>query len=261
VENSGKHLDPVLKRELEYHERLYSGPAQEQFGKPAVIEFRRHLASRILRATHAGSDSRVLSLGCGIGDTELLLAPHVGHVTGIDLSREGIRHACRSAEAQGAGNTEFVNGSLEEAGFKDHSFDIVIAVFFLHHLVARIETGLPSRIFRLLKPGGAFYSLDPSRYRLSGFVGKLLFPALMKKYQTEDEEELTPSAVWSAFSRAGFRVTESYYDFVSTPLAGLLPSWKLGYRAARVTDNLLIRVPVVKRLSSNFEVLAVKSAI
>jgi ubiquinone/menaquinone biosynthesis C-methylase UbiE len=260
VENSGKHLDPVLKRELEYHERLYSGAAQEQFSKPAVVEFRRHLVSRILQATHAGPGSRVLSLGCGIGDTELLLAPRVGHVTGIDLSREGIRHARLSAEVRGARNTEFINGLLEEAGFEDGSFDVVIAVFFLHHLVAHIEADLPPRIFRLLKPGGAFYSLDPSRYRLSGFVGKLLFPALMKKYQTEDEEELAPTAVWSAFSRAGFRVTESYYDFVSTPLAGLLPSWKLGYRVARATDELLIRLPVVKRLSSNFEVVAVKSA-
>jgi hypothetical protein len=40
--------------------------------------------------------------------------------------------------------------------------------------------------------GGVFYSLDPSRHRLSGVVGRLLIPQLMKKYQTEDEREWSP---------------------------------------------------------------------
>jgi cyclopropane fatty-acyl-phospholipid synthase-like methyltransferase len=78
--------DPVLQRELDYHEKLYSGYAQSHFAKPGVRALRRHMVSRILRKTGAGPTARILSIGCGIGDTEILLAPHVGEVIGLDLS-------------------------------------------------------------------------------------------------------------------------------------------------------------------------------
>jgi hypothetical protein len=67
----------VFQRELAYHEKLYSGFAQTHFARPAVRALRAHMARRILRITGAAGNSRVLSLGCGIGDTELLLAPYV----------------------------------------------------------------------------------------------------------------------------------------------------------------------------------------
>ena len=70
-----------LQREIDYHEKLYSGFAQSHFAKPAVRALRRHMVQRILKQTGAGKSSRVLSLGCGIGDTELLLAPHVADLT------------------------------------------------------------------------------------------------------------------------------------------------------------------------------------
>ena len=44
----------------------------------------------------------------------------------------------------------------------------------------------------------------------------------------------------------------------STPLAGLFPGWKTGYRAARVFDELLVRMPLLRGVSSNFEIIATK---
>jgi hypothetical protein len=46
------------------------------------------------------------------------------------------------------------------------------------------------------------------------------------------------------------------YDFGSSPLAGLLPGWRAGYRAARVVDDWLLRVAALRRRGSNFEVIA-----
>ena len=89
-----------LDRELAYHEKLYSGFAQQHFAKAAVRELRAHMVRRIL-VTGAGKTSRVLSLGCGIGDTELLLAPHVAEVFGIDLSPAAIRQARADAARLG----------------------------------------------------------------------------------------------------------------------------------------------------------------
>jgi hypothetical protein len=108
-----------------------------------------------------------------------------------------------------------------------------------------------------MAPGGVFYSLDPNRRRLSGAVGKVLFPGLMRKYQSPDERQLDPEATSRLFERAGFRCRTSFYDFASSPLAGLLPGWRAGYVATRALDELLIRTPGLRRLGSNFELIAI----
>jgi cyclopropane fatty-acyl-phospholipid synthase-like methyltransferase len=242
--------------ELEYHERLYGGFAQRHFARPAVRALRAHMARRILRLTGAGAGARLLSLGCGIGDTELLLAPHVAGGVGVDFSPAAIRQARADAERAGIRNAVFHEGTAAEA--PPGPYDAVAAIFFLHHLPEDELRALPALVRGLLKPGGVFYSLDPSRYRLSGAVGNLLIPGLMRKYQSPGERELAPQATASLFREAGLACRVGYYDFVSSPLAGLLPGWAPGYRAARVLDEALIRAPGLRRLGSNFELVAVR---
>ncbi len=244
-------MSRALERELEYHEKLYSGFAQAHFAKPAVRALRSHMVNRILRVTGAGAGTRVLSLGCGIGDTELLLAPHVAEVFGVDLSPAAVRQARADAARLGIPNARFAEGTKG-----DGRFDLVIAIFFLHHLPDEDLTQLPARIKPLLCPGGRFYSLDPSRRRLSGAVGRLLVPSLMKRYQSPDERELDPEATAALFRHAGFEIRTGIYDFGSSPLAGLLPGWGAGYRTARFLDDAILRVPGLCRFGSNFELIA-----
>jgi SAM-dependent methyltransferase len=244
-------VSSALDRELAYHEKLYSGFAQQHFAKPAVRAMRAHLVGRILSLTGADRNSRVLSLGCGIGDTELLLAPHVAEVTGIDLSPAAIRQARADAARLGIGNARFEEGTTANG-----RFDVVIAIFFLHHLPDAELARLPGDLRGLLTPGGQFYSLDPSRHRLSGVVGRLLIPSLMKRYQTEDERELDADTTGDLFRRAGFDARVSIYDFGSSPLAGLFPSWAGGYRLARRVDDLVLRSKAWQRRGSNFEITA-----
>jgi hypothetical protein len=81
----------------------------------------------------------------------------------------------------------------------------------------------------------------------------------MAQYQSEDERQLAPGVTRRFFTNAGFPdARASYYDFVSTPLAGLYPSWRAGYRATRILDEFLIRTPGLNLLSSNFEITAIK---
>jgi hypothetical protein len=58
------------------------------------------------------------------------------------------------------------------------------------------------------------------------------------------------------FSEAGLEAHFRYYDFCSTPLAGLFSSWRWGYRLTRSLDEILIRTPFLRAISSNFEVVA-----
>jgi SAM-dependent methyltransferase len=242
----------ILERELEYHEKLYSGFAQTHFARPAVRALRAHMVSRLLKLLPAPNRARVLSLGCGIGDTEILLAPHVKVLHGVDLSPAAIRQ-CRE-DAAALPNVTFSEGSLDSVEGK---FDLVFAIFFLHHLPDAMLEEAPAQIGRLLAPGGLFYSLDPNRYRVSGAIGSLVVPNLMRKYQTPDERELDPGRTAALFRGDGYDVRVGYYDFLSSPLAGLFPGWRAGYSAARFADNLITRIPLVQRCGSNFELVAV----
>jgi SAM-dependent methyltransferase len=248
----------VQDRELAYYENLYSTYGPSLFAKRGVVLFREYLVRRILRCTGIGAGSRVLSIGCGIGDTELLLAPHVAHVTGIDLSPAAISEAQRTAAARNIGNAEFVAGTWTSEAPGQQPFDAVIAIFFLHHLPDPELAAFPAQIGRRLRSGGMFYGLDPSAHRLSGFLGQLLVPKLMAKYQTDDERQLLPDATAAPFRASGFAADTRWFDFTSTPLAGLFPGWGAGYRVARIFDEALIRVPLLRQMSSNFEVIAKK---
>jgi len=247
----------VSGRELNYYERFYSGEAQRHFAKPAVVAFRRHLVRRILAAARLGPTSRVLSIGCGVGDTELLLAPHIGEITGVDLSPRAIEQANRDANMHGIHNARFHVAAWQDFAADGPRFDVVLAIFFLHHLDARDLEEAPAQLRSLLAPGGRVYALDPSAKRLSGAVGRLIVPKLMAKYQTEDERPLNPAALAEIFTRGGFNTKTSWYDFVSTPMAGLFPSVPLLYRAGRIADEGLTRMPLLCALSSNFELLAI----
>jgi ubiquinone/menaquinone biosynthesis C-methylase UbiE len=250
--------DAVLERELAYYENLYSTYGPGLFAQPGVVLFRQYLVRRILGAAGVGVESRVLSIGCGIGDTELLLAPHVARLAGVDLSPAAIAEARRAASARKVGNVQFVAGAWQTAALGEEPFDAVIAIFFLHHLPDRDLVALPLQLARLLRPGGVFYALDPSARRLSGFLGQLLVPKLMRKYQTHDERQLLPRTTAAPFRAAGFETTTRWFDFASTPLAGLFPSWAAGYRMARALDEALTRMPLLRQLSSNFELIARK---
>ena len=255
-ETSWKDRGGVDERELAYYENLYGGFGAAHFAKPAVVAFREYLVGRIVHQTAARPDSKVLSIGCGIGDTELLLARHVGHVTGIDLSPTAIREAGRTAKTKNVTNARFLEGSWPALPLDSQRFDIVLAIFFLHHLPDPALDAFPEHLFPLLKEGGRFYALEPSARRLSGFLGKILVPGLMKKYQTDDERQLMPQRTAGPFLRAGFTSQTRWFDFCSTPLAGLFPSWRPGYRLARSLDEALTACPGLRALSSNFELIA-----
>ena len=246
-----------LDRELEYHEKLYSGFAQQHFSKPAVRAMRQHLVDRLVKVAGIDKNSRVLSVGCGIADTELLLAPSAGEVVGIDLSPSAIEQAHSDAQRAGIRNFRGVCGTLEAAQGSLGPFDAVIAIFFLHHLSDEALAAFPAQIRGLLRSGGTFYARSiRAGTGFQDLSARSCFPKLMARYQSPGERQLSPGETSLLFEKNGFESRFDYYDFVSTPLAGLLPSWRGGYRATRIVDELLIRTPVLRNLSSNFEIIA-----
>ena len=103
----------------------------------------------------------VLDLGSGGGLDVLLSARRVGpagRVYGLDASPEMIALARANAAGAGAGNAEFLLGSIEDVPLPDARVDAVIS-----NCVVNLSADKPrvlAEAFRVLRPGGRFQMAD-----------------------------------------------------------------------------------------------------
>lgn len=236
--------------ERDYHDRHYEAEAAI-FAGALFQRVHARAARHFLRAARVGPTHRILSLGCGEGSIERLLAPHVGEIVGIDISPVAIEQA--RARSAAFGNVSFHLSGAELPG----KFDAVASFAFLHHLedAAIRETLRGAR--RALKPGGVFYSSDPSTRRLVG-VFRGLVRGKYERYHSPDERELDATALAASFAQAGFHHPAiDYTDYFLGPLAWLAPGTP-GWAGAplEALDNLLLRLPLVRRFASSFSLCA-----
>lgn len=105
--------------------------------------------------------SAVLDVGCGCGVDTLVAAGFVGdagRAVGIEMSPEMLATARRNAQAAGAQNVEFVEGSAEKLPFEDAAFDVVVSSG-VYNLVIDKQAAL-AEAFRVLRPGGRIQIAD-----------------------------------------------------------------------------------------------------
>ncbi|WP_309571664.1 methyltransferase domain-containing protein [Deinococcus sp.] len=128
--------------------------------KYATSEVHRHGASLptlIDRAVPQPHDT-ALDVATGTGNTALALAPHVGHVTGVDLAEGMLAHARERAGKEGIGNAEFTAGSAEALPFPDATFTLVTSRHAPHHF--RDLGRFLAEAWRVLKSGGRLVIAD-----------------------------------------------------------------------------------------------------
>ena len=98
---------------------------------------------------------RVLDLGSGGGIDVLLSARRIGptgRAYGLDMTDEMLQLALANAEKAGAGNVEFLKGTIEAIPLPAHAVDVVIS-----NCVINLSVDKPAvfaETFRVLRPGG-----------------------------------------------------------------------------------------------------------
>ncbi len=97
-----------------------------------------------------------LDIGTGTGHTAAALAEHAKYVYGLDPA-EGMRQAAQEAYGHFK-NIKFIDGTSEQTGFEDNSFDIITARHTLHHHPNIQKTIL--ELHRVLKPTGRLVIVD-----------------------------------------------------------------------------------------------------
>ncbi len=103
--------------------------------------------------------ARVLNVGCSTGIIDTFLAPHVAHVTGIDIDAPAVEAARASCSAA---NAEFRVGDAMRLDFPDATFDIVVCSQVYEHVPDPVR--MMDEIHRVLRPGGVCYFAATNRF-------------------------------------------------------------------------------------------------
>ncbi len=107
----------------------------------------------------SGQES-VLDLACGTGDITFAIGRRLneGKAIGMDILQSMIDIAEAKRRANNTDNVTFIREDILNMPFDDMSFDHVTCGYALRN-VPDIESAI-GRIYRVLKPGGRFLSLD-----------------------------------------------------------------------------------------------------
>jgi len=131
-------------------ERHFS-PVAENYSTSTVHAQGADLAVMVEMA-HLTGDEIVLDAGCGAGHTALAFAPHVRHVTALDLSAAMLGQVDKLAAERGLTNITTRQGDVEQIPFPDASFDLIVSRYSAHHW-PRPQDAL-AEFQRVLRPGG-----------------------------------------------------------------------------------------------------------
>jgi ubiquinone/menaquinone biosynthesis C-methylase UbiE len=166
-------------------------------GKGRLFDYLRKAQKSLIELADIRENQNLLDIGCGTGwalGQAALAVNYKGSFYGADLSEGMIEKA--KANFSGKNNFHFVVASSEAVPFNDNFFDTIICSNSFHHYL-HPEKAM-SEIFRLLRPCGKIYILDPTAdsifIKIADKVIKLLEPAHVKIYSTREYKEMMAAA-------------------------------------------------------------------
>lgn len=134
---------------------------------------------------------RVLDIGCGDGKMTRALAERGAEVTGYDPF---IEETARTT--LGAGSYRLARAPANAIPEPDHTVDIVLFVFSLHHVPQDKLEGAMAEVRRVLKPTGRLYVAEP--------LPQGPFQYVMELFHDETAVRKTAAEALGRFARPGF---------------------------------------------------------
>lgn len=252
-----REVDPDLARELEAQDDALDEYLSPHFLMP---RYERDVAELALMTLFGGQApaGRILDAGCGIG---LLgrLYPEL-HLVGLDASMTLLREARTGYRLR-------VEGSAEALPFESESFDVVVALNMLHHVI-RPELAV-SEFGRVLKPGGTLIAVDPRRVQMIELAKRVLrgknpaFAPTHKAFAVSEYQslvELDELFEIEDYRRVGLATLLAMGGLDALNLSRLLPRRDWFADTLRALDAALFRVPGVDRAGLNLAIRARRRA-
>ncbi len=101
---------------------------------------------------------KIIDLGCGAGNYAIYFAGRGFEVTGIDISPTAVELARRNA-AEKSVECEFMAADMLEDLDFDEAFDLAYDWEVLHHIFPEQRKRYTDNVYKILKPGGKYFSL------------------------------------------------------------------------------------------------------
>lgn len=225
-------LEPARDSRLAESEKSwFAGYYEKELFNPFGMRLRMERDLRFLRRESGRANlGRVLSIGCGDGRFERMVARHAEHVQASDLSPEAIAIARQRSADEGLHNLTFEVGSADELGWEG-PFDVALCMALLHHLPEKEVPPFVRGVFERVAPGGLLYTLDPNVHAVLRKAGRVVLGRRYDTYHTDDEREIDPRETEQILYEAGFcQVRFVPVDWTLIPATYLLPkgpNWPL----------------------------------
>lgn len=105
---------------------------------------------------------KVLETGCGAGANLWMLAWEGFDAYGIDLSSESLKLCQKMLNTHGV-DAQLFEQDMEHLDFPHNYFQVVVDVFSSYCLTREKHQRYLENVFKVLKPGGLFFSYFPSK--------------------------------------------------------------------------------------------------
>lgn len=148
------------------------------------------------------SDSQVLDLCCGSGQTTEFLVKTSQNVTGLDASPKSLQRARLNVP-----EASYVEAFAEEMPFADNLFDVVHTSVALHEMQPQQLRKIINEVYRVLKPGGVFTLVD-----FHAPINPIFWPGVsvfLLLFETETAWELLKTDLAELLAKTGFEVIKS----------------------------------------------------
>ena len=184
-------------KHIEINKEKWNRWSQTADGKGRMYDYLRKAQNRLIEITDIKENINLLDIGCGTGWALGQAANAVnfnGTFYGVDLSSGMIEKA--KSNFKNRSNFHFITASSESIPLEDNLFDIIICSNSFHHY---LHPGKAMKeIFRLLRPCGKIYILDPTAdsfvIRIADKIIRLIEPAHVKIYSTQEYKEMMSDA-------------------------------------------------------------------
>jgi ubiquinone/menaquinone biosynthesis C-methylase UbiE len=162
----------------------------------------------LLEMADASTQDTVLDVACGPGIVACAFAPHVNHVTCLDITPAMLEQAQSIARQMGLKNVSWQQGEGENLPFADQSFSIVLSRYAFHHCLH--PEAVLAEMLRVCRPGGtvvmADVALPTSKVEAYDRLEKLRDPSHTHALSDEEFERLAHSAALQNIRLAHYKV-------------------------------------------------------
>ncbi len=170
-----------------------------------------HFKKELIRQAQIRPGERVLDLGCGTATlTVMVKQTHPeAQVTGLDGDQNVLQIGRAKAERVGV-SLILDQGMAYDLPYPGASFDRVISSLMFHHLTTLDKQRAMKEVYRVLRPGGAFWIADFGRPL--GLWAHLVSPLMARLEEVSDNHK---GLLLAMMEKAGFQEVGSPEHFAN----------------------------------------------